>query len=108
MRKTGAEIRLGTEGTAALVHSLAPDGVIVATGAVPSHTGFSSFNPLADDLPGAGQENVLTVWDVLLETRPVGDRGVVLADDGGRYAPGVEGGVPRRGKQGGGVRPLHA
>ena len=99
MQKSGVEIRLGTEGTAALVHSLAPDGVIVATGAVPSHTGFSSFNPLADDLPGAGQENVLTVWDVLLETRPVGDRVVVLDDDGGRYAAGVTEVLLDRGKQ---------
>jgi hypothetical protein len=32
---------------------------------------------------------VLTVWDVLLESRPVGKRVVVLDDDGTRYAAGV-------------------
>src|SRR6185312_428305 len=51
--------------------------------------GFSSVNPLVDRLPGADQDNVLTVWDVLLETRPVGRRVVLLDDDGTRYAAGV-------------------
>jgi hypothetical protein len=32
---------------------------------------------------------VLTVWDVLLESRPVGKHVVVLDDDGTRYAAGV-------------------
>jgi hypothetical protein len=63
--------------------------VIVATGAVPSRTGFSSVNPLVDEMPGADGENVLTTWDVLLESRPVGKRVVVLDDDGSRYAAGV-------------------
>jgi mycofactocin system FadH/OYE family oxidoreductase 2 len=89
LRKSGVEVRLGVEGTAEVVRGLAPDGVIVATGAVPSRTGFSSVNPLADQLPGVDQENVLTVWDVLLESRPVGKRVVVLDDDGTRYAAGV-------------------
>jgi mycofactocin system FadH/OYE family oxidoreductase 2 len=85
----GVDVRLGTEITAAQVRELQPDGVIVATGAVPSRTGFSSVNPLVDRLPGVDQENVLTVWDVLLESRPVGKRVVVLDDDGTRYAAGV-------------------
>jgi mycofactocin system FadH/OYE family oxidoreductase 2 len=89
MRKGGVEILLGTEATADLVREQAPDGVIVATGAVPSRSGFSSVNPLVERLPGADQENVLTVWDVLLEQRPLGRRVVVLDDDGSRYAAGV-------------------
>ena len=89
MRKTGVEIRLGTEATPELVLDLDPEGVIVATGAVPSRTGFSSVNPLVDRLPGVDAENVLTVWDVLLESQPVGKHVVVLDDDGTRYAAGV-------------------
>jgi mycofactocin system FadH/OYE family oxidoreductase 2 len=89
LRKADVEIRLGAEATPELVRELAPDGVVVATGAVPSRTGFSSVNPLVDRLPGADSENVLTVWDVLLESRPVGRRVVVLDDDGTRYAAGV-------------------
>jgi mycofactocin system FadH/OYE family oxidoreductase 2 len=89
MRRLGVEIRLGTEATPELVRELAPDGVIVATGALPSRTGFSSVNPLVERLPGSDRENVLTVWDVLLESRRVGRRVVVLDDDGTRYAAGV-------------------
>ena len=89
LRRQGVEIRLGTGGTPELVAELAPEGVIVATGALPTRTGFSSVNPLVDRLPGTEQENVLTVWDVLLESRPVGKRVVVLDDDGTRYAAGV-------------------
>jgi mycofactocin system FadH/OYE family oxidoreductase 2 len=89
MRRAGVEIRLGTQATAELVRELQPDGLIVATGALPSRTGFSSVNPLVDRLPGADGEHVLTVWDVLLESRPVGKRVVVLDDDGTRYAAGV-------------------
>jgi len=89
MLKFGVDIRLGTEVTVDLVRELAPDGVVVATGGVPSHSGFSSVNPLVEVLPGAEQSNVLTVWDVLLESRPVGNRVLVLDDDGTRVAAGV-------------------
>jgi mycofactocin system FadH/OYE family oxidoreductase 2 len=89
LRRHGVDVRLGTEATAATVEELGADGVLLATGAVPSRTGFSSVNPLVERLPGADQDNVLTVWDVLLESRPVGERVVVLDDDGTRYAAGV-------------------
>jgi mycofactocin system FadH/OYE family oxidoreductase 2 len=89
LRKAGVEVLLGTEATAELVRGLEPDGVIVATGAVPSRTGFSSVNPLVEQLPGSDQENVLTGWDVLVGSHPVGDRVVVLDDDGSRQAAGV-------------------
>ena len=99
LRKLGVEIRLGTRATPELVRELAVDGVIVATGAVPSRTGFSSVNPLVNRLPGVEQENVLTVWDVLLDSRASGERVVVLDDDGGRYAAGVSEVLLDRGKR---------
>ncbi len=89
MGRLGVEILLGTEATPDYVSSRETDGVIVATGAVPTRTGFSSVNPLVDRLPGVDQDNVVTGWDVLLETRPVGKRVVVLDDDGTRYAAGI-------------------
>ena len=89
MGKAGVETRLGTEATAEIIRDSAADSVLVATGALPSRSGFSSVNPLVDELPGADGGNVLTVWDVLLESRPVGKRVVVLDDDGSRYAAGV-------------------
>jgi hypothetical protein len=63
--------------------------VLVATGAAPSRTGFSSVNPLVEQLPGSDGDHVLTGWDVLLGSRPVGDRVVVLDDDGSRAVAGV-------------------
>jgi NADPH-dependent 2,4-dienoyl-CoA reductase/sulfur reductase-like enzyme len=89
LRRHGVEVRLGTEATAELVRELAPDGVIVATGAVPSRSGFSSVNPLVEQMPGVEQENVLTGWDVLLGTKAPGNRVVVLDDDGSRAVAGV-------------------
>jgi mycofactocin system FadH/OYE family oxidoreductase 2 len=89
LTRHGVDVRHGQEATVETVRNLQPDGVVVATGAGPSRTGFSSVNPLVDRLPGVDQDNVLTVRDVLLETRPVGGRVVVLDDDGSRYAAGV-------------------
>jgi mycofactocin system FadH/OYE family oxidoreductase 2 len=89
MRRQGVDVRLGTEATEQLVGELAPDGVVVATGAVPSRSGFSSVNPLVEAMPGVEQDNVLTAWDVLLETKAAGKRVVVLDDDGTRAVAGV-------------------
>ncbi len=89
MAKGGVEIRLGTEATQELVEEIGADGVVVATGAVPSRSGFSMVNPMVDRLPGVDQENVVHAWDVLTGERPVGQRVVVLDDDGSRYAAGV-------------------
>jgi mycofactocin system FadH/OYE family oxidoreductase 2 len=89
LRKLGVEIRLGTEVTAELVDELGADRVLVATGAVATRTGFSSVNPLVETLPGVDQPNVLHAWDVLLESKPIGKRVVVLDDDGSRSVAGV-------------------
>jgi mycofactocin system FadH/OYE family oxidoreductase 2 len=89
LRRLGVDVRLGHQATAESVRGPSPDGVVVATGAIASRTGFSSVNPLVEELPGADREHVLTVWDVLLEAKPVGKHVVVLDDDGTRYAAGV-------------------
>ncbi|MCY4087240.1 MAG: FAD-dependent oxidoreductase [Actinomycetia bacterium] len=89
MRQAGVDVQLGVEATADHVRGTEPDGVVVATGAVASNTGFSIVNPLVERLPGVEHENVLTVWDVLEGTKEAGERVVVLDDDGSRYASGV-------------------
>lgn len=89
LEKAGVEIRLGTEATAELVLAESPDGVVLATGAVPSRTGFSMVNPMVERLPGVDQDNVLHAWDVLEGRGEIGDRVVVLDDDGSRAAAGV-------------------
>jgi mycofactocin system FadH/OYE family oxidoreductase 2 len=88
-RKAGVELRAGVEATAELVRAEGPDGVIVATGATPSRTGFSMVNPLVDRLPGVEQGHVFHGWDVIAGEEPAGGRVLVLDDDGGRYAAGV-------------------
>jgi mycofactocin system FadH/OYE family oxidoreductase 2 len=93
LAKARVDVRLENKATAESVRALEPDGVVVATGAVPSRSGFSSVNPLVETLPGVEQENVLTVWDVLCPharaTKPAGKRVVVLDDDGSRLVAGV-------------------
>jgi mycofactocin system FadH/OYE family oxidoreductase 2 len=89
MRKSGVDIRLGIRASFDLVTELAPDGVIVATGAVPTKTGFSSIAPLVDRIEGAERDTVLTVWDVLLDRARISNRVVIFDDDGTRYTAGV-------------------
>ena len=70
----GVEVRLGVEGGEEDVASLAPDAVVVATGA----------RPYVPELPLGGLETV-QAWDVLAGGRPRG-RQIVIADWGGDAA----------------------
>ena len=99
IERLGVDVQLGVEATPALIAEHAPDGVIVATGALPSRSGFSSSTPHVRTLAGAEQENVLTPWDVLLETAPIGANVVVLDDEGTRLTAGVAEVLLDRGKQ---------
>ena len=87
--KLGVGVELGKAATAADVLGFGADAVIVATGAVASTSGFSIANPIVNELPGVRQDNVVTGWDVLTGTRPIGKRVVVLDDDGSRQASGI-------------------
>jgi 2,4-dienoyl-CoA reductase (NADPH2) len=68
VRKAGVEVRLNTEVTLELVEKENPDVVILAVGAT----------PLIPDIPGAGQDNVVTAVDVLTQRRDVGETAVVV------------------------------
>lgn len=84
--RAGVTLRTGVEATAESVLALEPDGVIVATGALPSRSGFSSVNPLAPGLAGADRANVCTTWEIISgAVKPTG-RVVLLDDDGTRHA----------------------
>ena len=87
--KLDVDVRLGTAATPESVQALGADAVILATGAVPTTSGFSIANPLVDELPGVRQDNVVTGWDVIAGAKPVGRRVVVLDDDGTRQASGI-------------------
>jgi mycofactocin system FadH/OYE family oxidoreductase 2 len=87
--KVGVDVRLSTEATPELVADLAPDSVVVAAGALPDLTGFSTMNPLVDELPGVRQDNVIHAWSAIRGDAEIGERVVVLDGDGGRYAAGT-------------------
>ena len=89
MRRHGVEVFFDQEATPDLIAELQPDGVILATGAIPDRTGFSSAAPLANRIPGVEAEHVLSSWDVLADTRPVGQRVVIIDDEGTRHTAGV-------------------
>jgi len=68
IEKLGVDVNLNRKVTPGLVHQLDKDVVVIATGS----------SPVIPDIPGAEQENVVTVWDVLLDKVPVGDHVVVF------------------------------
>ncbi len=75
IKKLGVDIQPGTTATVERVLAEQPDAVIVATGAV----------PLLPPVPGLKEcAFALSAWDVHLETKPVGDRVLVIDDQGGQ------------------------
>ena len=70
MPRLWVDVRLGTEATVDLIRSLAPDVVIVATGAAPP----KAVRGLEDDI----KTNQVDAWDVLLGNEPVGQKVIVV------------------------------
>ena len=68
LNKLGVKVFLGQEVDAQLISREQPDVVVVATGA----------RPFVPDMPGINGKQVVTAWDVLEGTEPVGKRVVVL------------------------------
>ena len=93
------DVRLGTEATEELINELDPDGVLVATGALPSRTGFSPVQPMVDVLPGTDNGRVFTLWEAIDGTEGIGKRVVILDDDGSRAAAGAAEVLLERGHQ---------
>jgi 2,4-dienoyl-CoA reductase-like NADH-dependent reductase (Old Yellow Enzyme family) len=89
MAKSGVEVRLKTEASVELVESLNPDGVIVATGSVPDRSGYSDVIPLVDKVPGIDADHVMTGIEVLENPDKVGNKVLVLDDEGNRSSAGI-------------------
>jgi len=68
VRKAGVEVRLNTEVTSELVEKENPDVLVLAVGAT----------PLIPDIPGVGQDNVVTAVDVLTRRKIVGETAVIV------------------------------
>ncbi|MFN8204262.1 MAG: FAD-dependent oxidoreductase [Solirubrobacteraceae bacterium] len=101
VHKAGATVKLGQEVDGDNIQSVideeSADVVIVATGARPAQDGFSGM--LAAPVPGWEQDNVLTYDDVLDATKPIGERVLILEEQGERTAPGLGELLARQGKQ---------
>ncbi|MGI9462784.1 MAG: FAD-dependent oxidoreductase, partial [Aestuariivirgaceae bacterium] len=65
LEKLQVRVELRTEVSAEDVETSSADAVILCTGSVPDRSGFQRAYPHIAQLPGAGQDNVCTVHDVL-------------------------------------------
>ena len=95
--KLGVDIRTGTEATADSIKAMAPDAVIVATGARYSRTGASKAQ--LTGVPGADLPHVLIPEDVLLDDARIGNRIVVYDNTSYEVGPGIAELLADRGKQ---------
>lgn len=80
LTKLQVQVKLRTELKAEDVASYGADAVVLCTGSAPTRSGFQRSFPHLDRLPGADQENVCTVHDVL-DGRIVPGTRVLLLDD---------------------------
>jgi len=74
MEKLGVQIKLGVEATPDMVEDEKPDAVVVATGST----------PIVPSIPGAGENKVVSYWQVMREEVELGEK-VVLIDAVGHY-----------------------
>ena len=80
LEKLQVQVKLRTEMSAEDVKAAGADAVVLCTGSAPSRSGFQRTLPHVENLPGADQENVCTVHDVL-EGKVVPGTNVLLLDD---------------------------
>jgi 2,4-dienoyl-CoA reductase-like NADH-dependent reductase (Old Yellow Enzyme family)/thioredoxin reductase len=79
IRRLKVDVQLGVDVVADDVAGAGYDAVVVATGALPLKTGFTSTNA-QKNMPGAEQANVFTVFDVFAPNNPIGDNVLVIDD----------------------------
>ncbi|MEZ5076078.1 MAG: FAD-dependent oxidoreductase [Solirubrobacterales bacterium] len=89
MADAGVEVQLGVRADAELIAASGFENVVLATGASPDRSGFSSVAPTVAEIPGVGLGHVLTGWDVIADPGRAGKTVVVIDDDGGRQVAGV-------------------
>ena len=80
LEKLQVKVELRKEMSADDIRASGADAVVLCTGSLPSRTGFQRAYPHRDGLPGADQENVCTIHDVL-DGSVVPGTNVLLLDD---------------------------
>ena len=80
LEKLQVRVILNTDMSADDIRGFGADDVILATGSVPTRTGFQRAFPHVERLEGVEQDNVMTVHDIL-EGKAVPGTNVLLLDD---------------------------
>jgi 2,4-dienoyl-CoA reductase-like NADH-dependent reductase (Old Yellow Enzyme family)/thioredoxin reductase len=83
LSKLGVKVELDVEADASLIEQLAPEAVVLATGATPRRDGFQSLRP-GYAAPGLDPGGLFTSWDVLGGRVPDADE-IVVVDDLGHF-----------------------
>ncbi len=97
MPKCGVEVHLKCEVTPELIAKLAPDALVIATGAEFSRTGFSGVIP--EPIPGWNQPHVITPEQLLRGEKQSGQRVLILDEEHNQVAPGLAELLARQGKK---------
>ena len=87
LNRLGVEIRFNTPFFAEDIIEFNPDAVVLATGSLPSYTGWQRGIPTRDELPGIDRENVWHAEDVMNRSARLGES-VLLLDDVGTWKAG--------------------
>jgi len=85
----GVDLRLNTFLEAGEVAGFGADEIILATGSLPTETGFQRALPHVEQMPGADKANVWSVEDVMGKAARPGNRVLVLDDIGHWHGAGT-------------------
>lgn len=99
VQKLGVNVHLGEEMTPEKVLGEGADAVVVATGSTPLKTGYSSFLPNVEKMPGIDQGNVLSDIEALADGKNLGQRVLVIDEFGGMEATMTAEYIADQGKQ---------
>ena len=84
LEKLQVTVRYNAYMEASEIEVFGADAVVLATGALPSESGFQRALPQQDSLPGIERGNVWSVEEVMARSARPGKR-VLLVDDGGNW-----------------------
>ena len=87
LHRLGVDLRFNSPFFADDVVAFDADAVVLATGSLPSYTGYQRGLPTRDELPGVDLENVWHVEDVMNRSANLGNS-VLLLDDVGTWKAG--------------------
>jgi dimethylglycine catabolism A len=90
LARLGVEVRLRTPADSETIRALAPEAVVIATGALPR---------FPDSIPGIGLGHVVQGWDVLLGKATTGQRVALVSQEDGFETLNVAEYLSERGKQ---------